>query len=557
MDPDSLAQLTLTSSEMKPMERKHKLKANSLRAKDRHPAILAGFGFLLCIGVATSSTIGTAQEPLPVYEAIQPGDADEISVEGAWKNIRSDGLVVALRELTLAPKSEPRPALSVRLLPDDYESVPGNAAFFYMQAMAWAEQSNARRMRDEFERKYVEQAQQKNLSMSEVPPHVWRESMRPEALPLDQVKEYLGYSAFQSRFLEQAWRRPHCDFDRRIREVESPAMVLLPEIQAMRGLARTQSLRFLTAIAEDRTDDAVTIFGQQLAFAPHLSQETFLVSNLVGLACASIGISDASYLCEHPDAPNMYWAIAALPNPLVNTRPSLAFERQFLFEEFKQLKEIDTTPKSNEFLRESLAALKKAVEHLSSGPVEPFSGMGELSTSLAVASGVPGAKRYLTEVEGIDVETIDSLPRTQVFLLGVRRYYENARDELFKWQYLTYAQVQRHRKDPRQRLESDLQEYGLIAAPSGAVLSAVNAVMTAQTRQQQSLALLQTIESIRHHLAANDNNLPASLDELELPALDDPATSKPFTYLRHSEGASLYGTPWPGYRVQYELRTAP
>ncbi|MEM8735445.1 MAG: hypothetical protein AAGG44_14525 [Planctomycetota bacterium] len=532
------------------MERKNTVDLSSPAQKRSRIPILLGLVIGLCVSVASS---GHAQDSLPTYEPIQPDNEGDVYPEGAWKSIRSGGIMVALRELELVPKSEPRPALSVRLLPDDYDSIPGNAAFFYMQALAWAEQTNARRIRDDFERKYVEQAREEGLSISEVPPHVWRENTRPEDLPLEEVKEYLSYSAFQQRYLKEAWRRPHCDFDRRIREVESPAMILLPEIQSMRGLARTQSLRFLTAIAEDRVDDAITIFGQQLAFAPHLSQETFLVSNLVGIACASIGIYDASYLCEHPDAPNMYWAIASLPKPLVDLHPALSFERQFLFEEFKQLKEIDTKPKSKEFLRESLTAFTRALEYL--GDDDAFSRFGALGTSLAIASGVPGAKRYLIEVEGIDAQTIESLPNTQIFLLGVRRYYEHARDEVFKWQYLTYPQVEKYRIDPSQQIRDDVQEYGLIAAPAEAVLAAVNAASAAQARQQQSLALLQTIEAIRHHLAQNDNQLPTSLDELELPAIDDPATGKPFNYLRHSQGASLYGAPWTGYRVQYELRT--
>jgi hypothetical protein len=67
----------------------------------------------------------------------------------------------------------------------------------------------------------------------------------------------------------------------------------------------------------------------------------------------------------------------------------------------------------------------------------------------------------------------------------------------------------------------------------------------------------QTIEAIRHHLATHDNKLPATLDELELPAPYDPLSNGPFEYAIHAAGATLKGAENPGLQYQLELRTQP
>ena len=516
----------------------------------RTSRVFRAFSILLIVSLLGLPASTLAQSKLPKYEPLD----GEVTEEGAWKNIRTDSILVAIREVNLVAKAETKPALSVTLLPDSFNAKSGNAALFYLQAMSWAEQTYARSKRDEFDRKYQKEATEKGLSLSDFPPHSWRERTRPEDLPLDEVKQYLSYSYFQTRHLKEAALRTKCDFDRRIREVDNPVMYLLPEVQSMRGLARTQSLRFLTAIAENKNEEAVEIFGQQLAMATHLCQEPFLVSNLVGIACASIGWYDSLYLCEQENAPNLYWAVASLPKPLADLGPSLAYERNFLFEQAKMLRDVDMTPRSNLYWSRFVDEFSVAVKDLAMD--DTFSRFGKFGSATAIAAGYPGAMRYLLEAEGMDKETLDTLPRTQVFFLGVRKYYERARDEMFKWQYVSYADQAKASDKSEERFNKEIEKYGLVTAPAGFVLPAVKAAMAANARLQQSIALLQTVESIRNHMAQNENQLPSALAELELPAPNDPATNQPFNYVRHDQGASLYGEKWPGYRVQLELRVA-
>ncbi len=487
-----------------------------------------------------------AQSALPEY---QPPQGELSSRDGAWEHRRGDGSTVALRVLHLVPRAETKPALSLQLIPDDFHQKDGNAAVFYLQAMGFFEQTNAMQAKTEFERKNLAAATASEKPSHEVPPHSWR-ATRPEDLPIDQVKEYLNYTAFQPRYLKEAVLRKRCDFDRHIRDVENPAMYLLPEIQVMRELARIQSLRCLLAIAEDRTDDAVAIFGQQLALGMHLSQEPFLVSNLVGIACVGIGWGDACYLCEHKDAPNLYWALAALPRPLVDMRPALSYEREFLFEQVKALREVDETPRSNSYWARFVDRFAESIE----GFDDPMLQYGKPGLVMAIAAGVPGAKRFLVDVEGMTSEQLAPLPNTQVFFLAVRRFYERTRDESFKWGFAPPWERDKGLQGFNQKFNADVSDYGFLTNPSGLVLPTLQAGLAAQTRCAQQLALLQTIEAIRHHLATNQNQLPDSLTELDLPAPIDPATGQAFHYVRHSKGATLSGEKFPGIKYQFELR---
>ena len=84
---------------------------------------------------------------------------------------------------------------------------------------------------------------------------------------------------------------------------------------------------------------------------------------------------------------------------------------------------------------------------------------------------------------------------------------------------------------------------GFVAAPTMLLLPAFPAVNAAQYRAEQSLVLLQTIESLRMYAAEHDGALPPSLDQLSVPPPLDPFTGKPVEYELSGEQAVLSGTP--------------
>jgi hypothetical protein len=82
------------------------------------------------------------------------------------------------------------------------------------------------------------------------------------------------------------------------------------------------------------------------------------------------------------------------------------------------------------------------------------------------------------------------------------------------------------------------------------------AARTAVARIEQQLALVQTVEAIRMYGAAHGGKLPATLDDLPVPAPLEPCTGKPLDYQCHGKYAVLNGHDLPGIRYRLVLRFA-
>lgn len=495
---------------------------------------------LAALLIAACPCISYAQDSI----AASPDEV--VTREGAWEYSRGS-ITTARRTVTLAPKAEHKPALSIRFIPDPFNAKPGNAAIYYLKAGGFFEQQAAMQAKRKFE-----EDSRAAAGDGDYAPYIWLDTELKD-LPVEKVKEYLVYTSFQPLFLEEAAARLHCDFDRQIKTVENPVGYLLPEVQAIRDVARMQSMRFLVAMAENRTDDAIKILGQMISMGPHFCQEPFLVSNLVGTACANIGLQQAHYLSEHPDAPNLYWAIAQLPNPLINLEQSLAYEREFLFEQVKALREVDDIPKPDGYWSEFIDRFTASIKGVGA-PFDELESLGKAGITLAIGSNVPKAREYLVEIEGMSNSTLDKMPNAQIFFLAMRRFYERYRDEEFKYSFLPEYSRKKNNAASAEFGEL-LKRYGVFTLPTSTFLPAVQAAQSASQRTQQQLAMWQTIESIRHHLATHDNKLPATLEELELPAPHDPLTNEPLEYVVHAAGATLKGAANPGLQYQFELRT--
>lgn len=467
---------------------------------------------------------------------------------------------VQTMEMTLHAKPEPRPALKYRLIPDDFEMVDGNAYIYYLKANGFFEQTRARERLAQIWKEASARAEKEGKKYHEVPPAVWLKTP-PQELPLDEVKEHLKITSFQCQFLREASRRDRFDADRNLRQVNDVIAYLLPEIQSMREVARTQSMRCRVAIAEGRIDDAIEITGQQFAMARHLGQDDFLVSNLVGIAIAGTAWNDALYLVQHPETPNLYWALAAMPKPLIDLRHSLALERQILYQQFKVLQEVDETPRPVGYWRDFLDRLASQTGNLASDfglPANQDDRQLATATLVAyVAGAYPGAKEYLIDDCNLPREQVEAYPTAQVVVLAAVRYYDECRDDYFKWTHLPYWQAHSNdvRRDVNAAMRAASRRYGLCTAPAQLLLPAVMAARTAEARCDQCIALLQTVEAIRMYGAAN-GRLPRSLDDLPVPAPVEPFTGKPIDYECLGSRAVLSGHSLPGLRYRLVLRLA-
>lgn len=494
--------------------------------------------FVACVGVAALA--------LPPTAARAADDAQQT----LWVDTNdADGTRISTAEITIHPAAEPRPALRYRLLPAEENLVDGNAAIHYLKAMGFLERDDARRRINELRTEAREKAEQEGKP-SEWPPGG---NTRAAALPLPEVREFLfPHDIYQVPLLAEAARRRHCDWDRRIADMDNPLWAAIPEIMESRGLARVESLRCRLAIAEGRIDDALAILRRQFMLARHLGQDEFVLSGLVGLGIVWLATRDALELVQLPDAPNLYRACAALPRPLVDPSRGLATERAMLYHTMKSLRDVDEKPRPAEywqaFIDRDLRSLALASDYFDNGPLPAFSRdwgfefhggddpsfheppeIFRLRAAVFIAAAYPGARRYLAEECGLLADRLEALPTAQVVFLAMRRFYDTSHDEIAKWEATPYWIAAPKLVAVQDEIEADAKRIGQSAWPAAALIPYMVSFRFSLARVDKQLAILQTVEALRLH-AAIRGGLPESLAELPVPAPLDPATGQPISY---------------------------
>ena len=464
----------------------------------------------------------------------QPAWAQSASDYGEWKTEKDaddpDRNIEVMR-LKVSPKAAAFPALRHRLIPDPADRTDGNSAPFYLKAMGFVEQRNALIKLHEMYKQWRDEATKEQRGNGDYPPNNWQ-SMSPQSLPIDEVKEYLKLIHFQEEFLYDAARRTNYSQERAMERESNPIGYLLPEVQQMRELARQQIVRFRFAIAENRIEDAVEIVGQMLAMANHVGSDEFLVSCLVGVSVEMIAVDEGLMLSQQPDTPNLYWALAACPSPLVDMSSAVKMEREFLYRQFPFLAEVDTDvhPQGywKHFVDQNLKQWNDFVALYNSwGNSKLPRNLDPMQLAGIIATHHDSARRFLIESGSLSAAAVEELPNTQVFFLAVVRFYDIALDEATIRFSIPYASQKQLKESPD--VARWREELGTVADIAEQVLFAGEQISGAAARGQQRLALWQTVEALRM-TAANEGELPKTLDELVVPAPLDPGTNRPFEY---------------------------
>jgi hypothetical protein len=483
----------------------------------------------------------------------------------APQDTASKSAQVQTRKMVIHPKNESKPSLKMRLLPDSREQLDGNAALFYLKAMGFFEQDTARAQIREMIKKGAEQEKLAGKEGMDYPPYSYLE-LHPRDYPKTEVQDYLKLLSFQEPWLREARRHRHFSMDRNIHLSDDPMGYLLPEIQSIRELARSQSIRCRLAIAENRIEDAIEIIGQQVTMSRHIGMDDFLVSYLVGCAVLAIAVEDTMLLQEHAQCPNLYWAFAQLPGPLLDTERCIAVEGQFIYLQIPRLKEVDTDPKPPAYWTEFVAEFAKRTADIdeyndsdASSIVSKVQGEKRVeSIQESIAANLPQAKQYLLNRGLLTKESMEAYPGEQLVFLAMRDYYDMFRDDYFKWLHVPYhVAIEGMRvTDLQMKSKREREEFGWFTGISYGLLPNIEAFFTAVTRARQRIAVIQAIEAIRMAGAENGGKPIDSLDRGPVPVPNDPFTGKPFSYQVDGDVAVL-SSEFPEHApVRIELRFA-
>jgi hypothetical protein len=466
----------------------------------------------------------------------------------------ADDNVTVIR-MTVTPAAEPQPALKHRLMIRDIDQTPGNAVPYYYRALLDVDRYAAAQRRkygDEFDNWCTPGSDALPLGK----------------LPLDKVRAAaLSDESAIWQQIRTATSRRDCDWQLGIDELHGIDIIsyLLGEFQQSRELTRLIALRTRIAIAERRYDDAIDNMRMNYRIGVDTARVPFLVCGLIGAAQAGITNATLTELIAAPDSPNMYWALTDLPQPLVDLRPAARFESDFGPRMFPIIHNAETTDHSrgewNRLFTQAVRDLTLISNSHGSVPVDHEVAAGLVATGTALA-GYTHAKDRLME-QGMDRQQLEKMPVGQVMAIYTELVYQRFADDSAKIWSVPYADVRQQINTIEQAL-NDARMLGPgkdreVLPIVSVLMPATQHVRAAQMRLERQFAALRTIEALRIFAAANQGQLPPSLDAVtQVPVPLNPATGNPFAYRLAGRTAILELPPSDGYHdgYRYEIQIA-
>jgi len=350
-------------------------------------------------------------------------------------------------------------------------------------------------------------------------------------LPAEDLTEYGRFALSQ---VDCAARLDNPDWQVLLKLKADGIELLLPEVQQIRSLARAIQVRFRAEIAQCRFEDAIRTAKTFFAISRHLGEHPTLIGNLVGIAIAAVAVNQLDVMLEQPGCPNLYWALTALPSPLIPLDKGTDGERVMLAWVFRNLD--DSAPMSNDQLNKFIADAEKLLEAADKKVDKPLV-RAWLDARTKDAAMVSAARHRLAE-HGLQEERLTRFPADQAILLDEKRELEERFDDDVKTINFPVWQVEAMTAQIKTKKPAALFAELLVPITKNARM--------AQGRIDQKIALLRHIEALRLHAAERNGALPAKLADVAVPLPVDPFTGKAFRYELAGDTAHIRGTPPPG-----------
>jgi hypothetical protein len=454
---------------------------------------------------------------------------------------RADDAYLRVVKMTLHPVATTRPALQYKLLPDLAEQTPGNAVTLYFIAAKSGPDS-----------KVAEELVDKASDYIRMP---------LDKLPINEAVGLLAQFSGRLGEAHLAARRQQAIWDPPLREDGAGAR--LSYLGDVRGFAILWVLQAKLQMARADWNAAGSILEDGFSLSHQLTNQAGLVQGMVSSSVDEIMLQEGveSWVGQ-PNAPNLYWALSDLPQPLVDLHTIAQYERAIPYFTFPVMLEAKSGPVAPEKWTRFITALPRL---LKSGYARDEGGTFEsrAQAALLAARVAPRARAYLLST-GVTRETLEAMPIDQVVGLYFVEEYRRDSQEMWKaWELPFWEGVGQLRRTAQ---ELEPARNG-IDSPLVAFVPPLVSPRWRFAQLERECALLRTIEALRDYAARHEGQPPDSLEQIkDLPIPPDPITGKPFVYERAGQTAVLTAPPPPSLEhrwyhdaVRYELSfsTAP
>lgn len=442
--------------------------------------------------------------------------------------VKADEAITVIK-LSVQAQPTPRPALKHQLLPELRDMQQGNAVPAYYKC-------------------FMEQNPFYNDKESVANREKW------QTCPLSELpNDLVDYGGVSTRQADYAARLDACDWQILNQLKAHGVMLLLPDLQQLRSLAAALKVRYRAQAKAGKFDEAIKTQQTMNALSRHLGEHPTLIGNLVGMSIANLAVSPFEEMIQQPGCPNLYWALANLPSPLVEIRNGLRGERLFVEADFRDFMS-PTRPWNDVELplfREKARLFAGILSEKEETRKEQEIWVAE---RLKDDKWLADTRRRLIAA-GLPEASVSKFPPEQVMFHVLLTTFEAVRDDSAKWVSFPYWVAEAELLKGAQAKVAVPMEERL----AGTLVSAFQKVHRAQARTEQRLGLLRAVEALRLHAAAHDGKFPKALADLPVPLPVDSVSGQPFIYKLEGETAVVQGTPPKGeektaaYNIRYEV----
>ena len=249
-----------------------------------------------------------------------------------------------------------------------------------------------------------------------------------------------------------------------------------------------------------------------------------------------------------PGAPNLYWALATLPHPLIDPRPSLDGELRRTLSFLPQLAALEAGPVSEAVAAKAFRDHMKLLGGAEAGAASELDGpLAQAAQAIGLTLLAPAARDELA-ARGWARADLDKMPAAQAVLVRSAAIYRELWDEQVSLFSIPGPPAIAHRDALRLKSvqvvndrpnDPTLQVFAR-------VLPAASKLHHAHSKTERRFAMFQACEAVRLHAATHDGKLPATLGDVSVPVPNDPETAKPFAYEVTATGYRLDGLPPAG-----------
>jgi thiol-disulfide isomerase/thioredoxin len=466
-----------------------------------------------------------------------PRDIDEPLeriVAGKWYRGAPD------KEFVVPPAPAPVPAMRYALLPLDPDRTPGDAAPIYLRL-------RSSRKNGEMD---LREASSKATE--------WlRQPLRD--LPTHDATVLLERWSDQLRQIEFASKRRTCDWNYTIPEQgEQLIMVRLDSAFEMVSWSTLLALKARVEISERRYDDALQSIANGLAFNHHVAEGPFLMHPSIGVAGSLLMLDRIDELITLPGAPNLYWALTALPRPLINFRSAMENEARLVerllpeLTDFRRRRSDADWPSVLARISARMDGIHKMIGAAGSdkaGDNPPRTNLGRLKAEL-----LPAARTYVAGLPKTAQPANAPMSDDQMIVIYIAGWYRERWDDLFKSYYLPYPEARQFYAAALARHRSEVNHPLTLLTD---ITPSVSRFHEQEAELDRRVAALRAVEALRLCAAANEGRPPAPTNAAAntVPIPRDSVTGEPFQYTSDGETGTLViqGPPPSRLKVIYRI----